>query len=250
MGLDWSLQGVGRGGIHPTDFENNDITINAIDTLAPQGILVNFATLGETQLTAALSLLSSLNSAEVLSAPRIVTRSAPTDVPQIRLTSITPYIDSVQIQQDQDNDPTNNIIRPIFNQAEIGIVLYVYPLVTADNHVYLDIHPIISAITDRIPVQVQQTGTGSAADAAALEQFKGLGQPVGEVRESYNEVFLNNGETLVLGGFIRDELQTLESRVPLLSRLPLFGPLFKDTGKTKIKRTLLMFVTVNVLQTR
>ncbi|MBE7558108.1 hypothetical protein HS125_03830 [bacterium] len=248
IGIDWSLTGIGRSGLNLTDFENVDFTADAMNQSA-EGLLLNFATLGETQLTTVLSLISTLNSAEVLSAPRMITRSAPSEVPQINVSTLTPYIDQVEIVSDGDDDPTNNRLNVTYQQVEVGVLMSFYPLVTADNHVYLDIYPRISVVTDRLPVTIQNLGAvgGSAAQA---EQFTGLGIPVIDSRESFNEVFLNNGETLVLGGLIRDELQTVENRVPLLHRLPIFGPLFKEQGKTKTKRTLLIFVTVNVLPTR
>ena len=247
VGVDWSLSGPGRQSIDFDNWDNNDVVIDALNAQSPQGVLFSFATLGETQLNATLSLLSSLNSAEVLSAPRMVTRSAPSSVPRINVGTRLPYIENIQVLSDNNDDPTDNRLQVDYAWVEVGIALNVYPVVTANNHVYLDIYPQISVVTDRLPVTI--TGQ-EVADPAAAEALARLGQPVIDLRESYNEVFLNNGETLVLGGLIRDEVQNTESRVPGLHRIPFIGALFKDKGTTKIKRTLLIFVTVNVLQTR
>jgi type II secretory pathway component GspD/PulD (secretin) len=250
VGIDWSLLSPGRSSIDLTDFDNNDLTVDLLNNVSPQGALLSFATLGESQLQMTLSLINTLDSAEVLSAPRIVTRSHPTLMPTIDVTTQLPYISRARINTRNDDDPTNNQLEIDYAIVPIGVRSSVYPMVTADNHVYLDIRPQIAVVTDRLPVIPTSQGSTGGDDSTGGSQFGDLGTPVIDVRTSSNQVVLADGETVVLGGFIRDEMQLGEKRVPLLSRMPLLGGLFRNTSKTKSKRTLLIFVTVNVLQAR
>ena len=51
---------------------------------------------------------------------------------------------------------------------------------------------------------------------------------------------------MVLGGLIRDDIQTINDRVPLLGDLPLVGRLFQSKATTNTKRNLMIFVTANI----
>jgi type IV pilus assembly protein PilQ len=56
-------------------------------------------------------------------------------------------------------------------------------------------------------------------------------------------VFLNTGETIAIGGIETDHKSESSARVPVLSRIPIIGALFKSRVKKDEKRELLIFIT-------
>ena len=74
------------------------------------------------------------------------------------------------------------------------------------------------------------------------------GTPSIETREVETQVFVRNGETVVLGGVNEiDSLETLE-KVPFFGDLPGIRHLFRRTGKSTRKAELLIFVTPKVVE--
>ena len=60
-------------------------------------------------------------------------------------------------------------------------------------------------------------------------------------------VLADDREVIILGGLIRDKVTEVNSRVPLLGDIPLFGQLFKSSNKIREKQNLLVFLRPTVL---
>ncbi|MGM0678083.1 MAG: type IV pilus secretin PilQ, partial [Pseudomonadota bacterium] len=75
-----------------------------------------------------------------------------------------------------------------------------------------------------------------------------LGTPSIETREVQTQVFVRNGETVVLGGIY--EISTLEqlTKTPFLGDLPILGNLFKQRSREETKAELLVFVTPKIVE--
>ena len=106
----------------------------------------------------------------------------------------------------------------------IGIILLIRPRVNADGDVTMHVHPVVSTITSVDADNVPQTST----------------------REAETTLVVKNGETIVLGGLIRDEMTKTTTAVPFLSKLPLVGELFKNTTTTGRKSEILVFITPKI----
>jgi general secretion pathway protein D len=74
-----------------------------------------------------------------------------------------------------------------------------------------------------------------------------INQPVFSTREVTTEVTVYDGQTVVLGGLMREDIQKTEDKVPILGDIPLAGRLFRTTADQHIKRNLIMFVTASLL---
>lgn len=72
------------------------------------------------------------------------------------------------------------------------------------------------------------------------------GGPVINTKQVKTSVLVDNGGTVVLGGIYTQEERSDVTKVPFLGDLPLFGNLFKSTGKTNNKTELLIFITPRV----
>jgi len=66
-------------------------------------------------------------------------------------------------------------------------------------------------------------------------------------REIKTTVLADDGETVVLGGLIKDDYQVNKSKVPLLGDIPVLGRLFSSESETRIKRNLLVFLRPTIM---
>jgi general secretion pathway protein D len=75
----------------------------------------------------------------------------------------------------------------------------------------------------------------------------GFYQPIFSVREISTEVTIFDGATVVMGGLTRDEVRSVEDKIPVLGDIPGLGRIFRSEGETRQKRNLLIFVTANLV---
>ncbi|KAA3612059.1 MAG: hypothetical protein DWQ05_18840 [Calditrichaeota bacterium] len=68
------------------------------------------------------------------------------------------------------------------------------------------------------------------------------GTPIISTRKATTNVKIRNGQTIVIGGLIRDSILKSEKKIPLLGDIPLLGYLFKKTVSTKQKTELIVFI--------
>ena len=112
---------------------------------------------------------------------------------------------------------------------DIGIILEVTPSINPDGLVNMTVRPEISSITGE-SVQISER----------------LSLPIFATRTSETKVAIRDGQTIVIGGLMQDEIRDTVSKVPLLGDIPILGNLFKRTIKEKDKTELLIFLTPHV----
>ena len=69
-------------------------------------------------------------------------------------------------------------------------------------------------------------------------------------RQIKTNVLADNGETIVLGGLITDNLIISESKVPLLGDIPWIGALFRSEKATMAKQNLVVFLRPTILRNK
>jgi general secretion pathway protein D len=74
-----------------------------------------------------------------------------------------------------------------------------------------------------------------------------INQPIFSVRQVTTQVTVYDGQTVVLGGLMREDVQKVEDKTPILGDIPLVGRLFRSSADQHIKRNLIMFVTANLI---
>jgi general secretion pathway protein D len=60
-------------------------------------------------------------------------------------------------------------------------------------------------------------------------------------------VIVDDNQTIVIGGLIRDDVNEAKTQVPCLGNLPIFGWAFRQTSATKVKTNLLIFLTPHII---
>jgi len=74
-----------------------------------------------------------------------------------------------------------------------------------------------------------------------------INQPIFSARKVNTNVSVWDGQTVVLGGLMREDVQKVEDHTPLLGDIPLVGRLFRTSVDQHIKRNLIIFVTARLV---
>ena len=74
-----------------------------------------------------------------------------------------------------------------------------------------------------------------------------INQPIFSTRKVTTSVSVWDGQTVVLGGLMREDVQKTEDRTPLLGDVPIVGRLFRTNTEQHIKRNLIIFVTARLV---
>ena len=95
---------------------------------------------------------------------------------------------------------------------------------------------------------VEYGGTSVAISGGVTVSVpSGFFQPIFSTREVTTEVTVFDGATVVIGGLTREEVKTIDDKVPVLGSIPLIGAAFRSSGKSIQKKSLMVFVTANLV---
>ena len=73
-------------------------------------------------------------------------------------------------------------------------------------------------------------------------------QPIFSTRKITTTLTIWDGQTVVMGGLIRDDRQAIRDKVPFLGDIPLAGRLFRSKVQSVVKKNLLIFVTAKLIK--
>jgi len=74
-----------------------------------------------------------------------------------------------------------------------------------------------------------------------------INQPIFSTRKVSTNVTVFDGATVVLGGLVREDVQKVEDKTPIIGDIPLLGRLFRSNVDQHIKRNLVIFVTARII---
>lgn len=217
------LGGVGEGAL---GLEGSDNSAEAIGKLA--GALVRdpgqlFGVVGQNNDNSFLALINALEDeghSNILSTPSLLTMDnheasfvVGQNIPILTGSSAT----------------TNGLSSPFqtIQRQDVGIKLTVTPQVNEGDTILLTVAQEISNIDTSAP-----TEQGFVTNQRKIE----------------TKVLASDGEIVVLGGLIQDELNNGEIRVPVLGRIPLLGRFFRSENKEKRRTNLMIFLKVTVIR--
>ncbi|MFH1778468.1 MAG: type IV pilus secretin PilQ [Candidatus Omnitrophota bacterium] len=117
---------------------------------------------------------------------------------------------------------------------DIGIQLYVVPQVSGDEKfINMIVHPVISEKTDEV----------SPGTLIGVTRY-----PVLSTREVETQIIMGNGETIVIGGLLKDVKKKSKIGIPILSDIPIVGAIFSRRTTDIEKIDLLIFITARVVK--
>jgi len=113
--------------------------------------------------------------------------------------------------------------------ARVGVQLHTISRVSSDGYITMDLHPEVSVIKSFL----------DAGDGILLPQISR--------RFIDSTVSVKNGETIVIGGLLKDDEIKNVSGIPLLKDLPFIGELFKSRRTSKVHSEVMMFITPKII---
>jgi general secretion pathway protein D len=131
-----------------------------------------------------------------------------------------------------------------FETRNVGVEMTVTPNVENDNTITLELTPRVTEFEGFVEYGGPSIALGEGTTAVVPAGFY---QPVFSTREITTEVNIYDGATVIMGGLNRDEVRSVNDKVPFLGDIPGLGRLFRSEGETRQKRNLLIFVTANLV---
>jgi general secretion pathway protein D len=230
------------GSIAPASRSADNASTMAGTLMSISSILTN------PEMTMILHALEQRGGTDLLSSPRVTTRSGVNA--QIKVVEEIIYPTEYESQSVGDmiagfggggigggvTQPTES--RPpvpgSFETREVGVILNVTPTVGPDGYT------IDLTLVPEVAEFVRWIDYGPNGLYPIL-------QPVFASRNVTTSIVLWDGQTVVMGGLIRDQTTSIDDRIPLLGDLPLIGYLFRSTGQSSQKQNLVIFVTARLV---
>jgi len=251
---------------------NIAISANAIDALlfpslgtsavAP-GIFGLAGVFTDPQFQVVIRALNQKKGVDLLSAPKVTTKSGQRAVIEIvrefryPTTFTPPQVPSITGGTGGTGTVSIEVVTPTtpqtFETRNTGVTLEVEPVVGPDG-VTIDLN--------LVPQVVEFEGFinyGSAIFGVNPNNISGMtvptvlltnnviNQPIFSTRKVTTSVSVWDGQTVVLGGLMREDVQKTEDKVPIVGDIPLVGRLFRTNVDQHIKRNLVIFVTARLI---
>ena len=194
------------------------------------------AVLNINDFNAVIEMLQGQGDVKVLSSPRVSTVNNQKAI--IKVGSDEFFVTKVQSNATASGGGGATTSRTVeFTPFFSGIALDVTPQIDEAGMVTLHVHPTVSDVRD----DVKQLEFG----AGETETFP---LALSSVRESDSIVRARSGQIIVIGGLMQESNQDDRFGVPLLSRLPLIGFLFRQTRTASIKSELVILLKPIVVE--
>ena len=178
------------------------------------------STQGAGLMYAYIRLLNKFDAINVLSMPRLLCTDNLES--SLQVGQVIPQLTGSLTNQTNTDSVTNS-----YEYKDVGLILTVTPHIRSGNLVALEIEQRIEEL---------QTTTNNAT-------------PITSKREVKTSVLVANGQTVIIGGLIKEAEKELKNRVPFFSYIPLIGNLFKSTEKQREKVDLMIFLTPYIIET-
>lgn len=173
---------------------------------------------------ALITAVANVTDANLLSTPSILTLD--NQEAQITVGRTVPFrTGSFTTNTDGASNPFTTIQR-----EDVGLELIVTPHVHDGESVRLEVS---QSVEDVIPSNIGDSGFSDVVTSK---------------REIKTTILANDGQTVVLGGLIKDNVTDSVRKVPLLGDVPLLGRLFRSDTQTVTKQNLLVFLRPTVIR--
>ena len=171
-----------------------------------------------TNLEALLVSLTKDTSVNILSTPRIMTQNNEEAI--INIGQEIPFLQSTQ-------ETANGGVLTSYDFQDVGVILTVTPRINRSGTVSLDVDQQINS----------------------LIEFTLFNAPVIAKREASAYVTVQDGQTVIIGGIIKDDKTQTVHKIPILGDIPFIGKLFQRSDTRTEKTELMVFITPHVVFT-
>ncbi|MFV7510993.1 type II secretion system secretin GspD [Stenotrophomonas geniculata] len=236
LGVQWML-GNGRtfGGTHFGGATGgsglNTGARTTLDVLPKDGLkigvidgTINLPGVGQIlNMKALATALQSKGGANILSTPNLMTLD--NEAASIMVGQTVPFVSGRYVTDGGggSNNPFQTIVR-----EDVGLKLRVRPQISEGGTVKLDIYQEVSSID----AQSANSAAGIITNKRALD----------------TSVLLDDGQIMVLGGLLEDNVSHGRDAVPGLGRIPVLGALFRSDTRKRSKTNLMVFLRPHVVR--
>jgi type IV pilus secretin PilQ/predicted competence protein len=196
------------------------------------GLELMFQKLTGTQFEVIMHALEEDVKTNTLSAPRILTLD--NQEASMLVGYHTPIL-KAEVSSDSTSG-TSKLTQSLDYYQEIGIRLNVVPQISQEGYINMIIHPSITSTSSPVSA-TSYSGTANST----------ISYPVIDVREVQTQILMRDGETIVIGGLLKDVKTTGKSGMPFLSKIPFLGILFTRETVDVSKVDLLIFITARII---
>lgn len=184
------------------------------------GLQLLFQKLWGTQMEAMIHALEEDVRTNTLSAPKILTLSGQEAL--ILIGQKYPIVES------NISGTSGTATITLAYYQDVGIQLYVVPQVSGDEkYINMIVHPVVSSYTNTVTANAY---------------------PILLTREAETQILMSDGETVVIGGLLRDVKSKGRVGIPVLGDIPIIGNLFSRATNNVTKIDLLIFITARVIR--
>ncbi len=222
QGIDWKkITGFGAFSFIGNSLNNNNINLSYIND-NDKTILVN--------------LLETFGETKVLSSPHLAVLNNQTAMLKVVENYVYFNVKADTISTANVGTTTTYTSTP--QTVSVGVVMSVTPQISKDNIVMLNVRPTITQIAYTV------------ADPNPDLQKNGIQNllPVIDTREIESVLRIKSGQTAILGGLMKDEVNLKRSAVPILGHIPLLGEVFNNFNHSKKKSELIILLRPLVIK--
>jgi len=233
FGLAWSFKNYVDIGLRP--FTNDvklkgDININPAGLDTKQLPSKGFTFVGTDPkgiVRAVLTALEDESKTKVLAAPHILVSD--NKEARIQVGSQVPIATSTTSTPITGGTTVTTTSTSTIQYKDIGIILKVKPQVNDSGLISLEITQEISSVGDKVVVG-------------------GLEEITIDKTETTTNLVAKDGETIIIGGLIREDVTKSKSGIPILSKIPIIGNLFGTTTYDNLRTELIILLTPHVIR--
>ncbi len=205
---------------------NNLDNESKLDKDAPFTLNVkNLGKISLTKLDATIDMLESDEGAKVIASP--ITRVMHNEEATIQSGRVIPVKDVQQLPQYEEGGSGKIVgytTTESWTSVNVGVELSVKPTIHNDGEITLD-------------VKITDDDAPNVGDATVGSHFQTVG------RSTQTKLRLKDGETIVMGGFIKQKENGSENKLMFFNKLPIIGKLFQKKASSKTRDELIIFLT-------
>ena len=202
--------------------------------------------------------LSQHKSADLVTAPTVVTKSAQKARIEVVRELIYPVeFDPPELPQEVSVGvgagifPVTPAHPTTFEMRPTGVTLEVDPQVGPDSYtIDLSLAPEVVEFDGFVNYGSEITAAGTDAlgnPTNVLVTDNRIDLPIFSTRRAATNVTIYDGSTIALGGLIREDVQTVTDKVPIVGDLPYIGRLFRSNSDQHLRRNLVIFVSARLI---
>jgi general secretion pathway protein D len=174
-------------------------------------------------MTTILNALQSQGNANILSTPSVI--ALDNEEAFITVGQQVPFVTGSYTNTGSSNGVANPF--QTIQRENVGVTLQVTPQINEGDSVVMDIVQEVSSISQQVL---------SASDVITNE------------RKIETKVMAQDGDIVVLGGLVKDDIQDSQQGVPVLSGIPVIGRLFRNDVVSVTKSNLLVFIRSTIIR--